>query len=93
MSKSGNYDLVVDVDKLEEERVKLKKAFLYVHNGLQNIDEALTNVEEKGIKGKSSENINELMDIVKSDVIAPSDRYNDMVIVNLNIAKFKFDEV
>ena len=70
-----------------------KEVFLYVHNGLQHIDKALDDVENKGIKGQSADSINELMEIIRADVVAVSDKYNDLMISNLNVAKTVFEEI
>lgn len=90
---SGGYKLKVEVDKFEEQRQKLKEGFLHIHNGLMNVEEALSDIENKGLKGKVEKNITELMELVKSDVIAPSDRYNDLVISNLNVAETMYKDL
>ncbi|AOA00450.1 hypothetical protein BFC22_10130 [Carnobacterium divergens] len=87
------YEFKVDLEELENQREKLKQVFSYVHNGLKNIDEALQGVEDKGIKGKSADSINELMEIIRSDVISVSDSYNNLLISNINVAKVVFKEL
>ena len=87
------YNFKVDLEELESQRKKLKEVFLYVHNGLQHIDKALDDVENKGIKGQSADSINELMEIIRADVVAVSDKYNDLMISNLNVAKTVYEEI
>jgi hypothetical protein len=87
------YKLKVDTSKLEEQRVGLKTGFLSIHNGLVNIEKALNGVESKGYKGEAAKSIEELMSVVKSDVIAPTDKYNDLVISDLNAALQIFNDL
>ena len=90
---AGGYELKVDTDKLNQQKENLKKGFLSIHNGLVNIEKALDGIDTKGMKGKAGESVTELMNVVKSDVIAPTDRYNDIVIANLNVAFMIFEEL
>lgn len=80
------YKLKVETEALEEQRLGLKTGFTSIHNGLINIEKALDGVESKGYKGEAGKSIEELMNIIKSDVIAPTDKYNDLVISDLNAA-------
>lgn len=87
------YKLKVETTELEEQRVALKTGFTNIHNGLVNIEKALDGVENKGYKGEAAKSIEELMSIIKSDVIAPTDKYNDLVISDLNAAFQIFNDL
>lgn len=87
------YELKVETDKLAEQKDALKTGFLNIHNGLVNIEKALEGVESKGYKGEAGKSIEELMNIIKSDVIAPTDKYNDLVLSDLNAAYERFESL
>jgi hypothetical protein len=88
-----SYKLKIDLSKLEEHRTELKNGFLNIHNGLVNIEKALEGVEGKGYKGEAAKSIEELMNVIKSDVIAPTDKYNDLVVSDLNAASQVFNDL
>lgn len=88
-----SYKMKVETDRLENQSKALKEGFLNIHNGLVNIEKALENLEDKGYKGKASKSIEELMSIIKSDVIAPTDYYNDLIISDLNAAFQVFNDL
>jgi uncharacterized protein YukE len=87
------YKLKVNTPSLEEQRETLKSGFSSIHNGLKNIETALTGLDSKGLEGKAADSYEELVSIVKADVIAPTDRYNDLVLVNLNAAAAVFSDL
>ncbi|MBO0423099.1 hypothetical protein [Enterococcus plantarum] len=87
------YKLKVETDKLAEQKDALKTGFLNIHNGLVNIEKALEGIESKGYKGEAGKSIEELMNIIKSDVIAPTYKYNDLVLSDLNAAYERFESL
>lgn len=89
----SGYKLKVKTEKLTEQKDGLKNGFLNIHNGLVNIEKALTDIESKGYQGMSADSLTELMDVIKSDVIAPTDRYNDLVLSSLNATFQAFSEL
>lgn len=89
----SNYTLKVKTEKLIQQKDGLKNGFLNIHNGLINIEKALTDIESKGYEGMAANSLTELMDVIKSDVIAPTDRYNDLVLSSLNATFQVFQEL
>lgn len=89
----SGYKLKVKTEKLTEQKDGLKNGFSNIHNGLVNIEKALTDIESKGYQGMSADSLTELMDVIKSDVIAPTDRYNDLVLSSLNATFQSFNEL
>lgn len=87
------YELKVNTPSLKEQQESLKSGFSSIHNGLRNIETALNDLKSKGYEGKAADSLEELVSIVKADVIAPTDRYNDIVMANLNASAAVFDDL
>ncbi|MBP2099117.1 hypothetical protein [Enterococcus rivorum] len=87
------YELKVKTEALMEQKDGLKNGFLSIHNGLVNIEKALTDIESKGYQGMAADSLTELMEVIKSDVIAPTDRYNDLVLSSLNATFETFNQL